>query len=241
MKKPINIGKHLFQTKKEALLFYKDILSRYSFNEILDINDKEAIIDLLEYDESFNYEEIKIDEFKTDFFIEKIKIGKAQFNTKCFEIVWNDGLEEFISYTQIINRHETNSKVYFVKACRNIIQDDLRKVKQKYFDINSIKGKVECQETGELLKWEDLVVDHRQPITFSVIVDRFLEVRKIKTDEVEFKKINNVLHFKNENLSNDFKEYHKQKAILRIVKRELNSSRTQLAKLKIFKNDLIIE
>ena len=32
---------------------------------------------------------------------------------------------------------------------------------------------------------------------------------------------------KGENLINDFKAYHNQKAILRIVKRELNSSRTQ--------------
>jgi hypothetical protein len=238
MRKPLIIGDNLFKTKKEALLFYKEILNKYSFADILSSNDKDAILDLIKYDESF---EIDFIATQNDYFLEVVRIGKAQFNTKCFEIIWNDGLEEFISYTQIINRHQTNNKLYFVKACRNCIQDDLRRVKQKYFDSNSTKGKVKCQETSEFLKWEDLVVDHRQPNTFSVIVDRFLEVRSIFIDEVEYKEVNNILYFKDEILNNEFKEYHKEKAILRVVKKELNSSRTQLAKLKIFKNDLKIE
>lgn len=241
MRKPIIIGVKSFITKKEALIFYKDILNNYDFGEVLSPYDKEAILDLIEYDESFEFHDKLSKEGQSNFYVEKIKIGRAQFNTKCFELVWNDGSQEFISYTQIINRHQLNPKGYFVKACRNCIQDDLRKVKQKYFDDNSIKGLVKCQESGELSKWESLVVDHRQPNTFSVIVDRFLEVRNVVIEEVEYIDIDNVLFFKDNKIYNDFREYHKNKAILRIVKKELNSSRTQYAKLKIFKNDLKIE
>lgn len=41
---------------------------------------------------------------------------------------------------------------------------------------------MKCQETGKLLKWEQLNVDHRQPNTFSIIVDRFVELRNILGD-----------------------------------------------------------
>jgi len=241
MKNPLNIGENSFRTKKEALLYFKKILNNYGFGDTLDMNDKKAIIDLLKYDESLQGLQIIESEEQNLFFIENVQIGKAQFNTKCFEIVWNDGLQEFISYTQIINRHQINPKTYFIKACRNCIQDDLQNVKQKYFDSFSVKGKVKCQESGELLKWENLVVDHRQPNTFSVIVDRYIEVRKINIEDVEYKEIGNVLFFDDENITKDFKKYHKEKALLRIVKKELNLSRSQLAKLKIFKNDLKIE
>lgn len=241
MRKPLNIGRKLFKTKKEALLYYKQILNKYDFGEVLNFEDKNAIIELLEYDESFQTEENFETEEKSIFFIEKVQIGKAQFKTKCSEIVWDEDLVEFISYSQIINRHQVKPIMYFIKACRNCIQDDLRIVKQKYFDAYSVKGMVKCQESGELLKWEDLVVDHRQPNTFSVIVDRFIENRNIDFVEVEYSIIDNILFFEDSNLNNDFKKYHKEKAILRIVKKELNSSRTQLAKLKIFKKDLKIE
>lgn len=241
MRKPIIIGNHSFKTKKEALLFFREILNKYSFGAILNEVDKNAILDLIVYDESFEKETDIIYGKNQVFFISEIKIGKAQYNTKCFEIVWNDGLKEFISYTQIINRHQNSDKFYFVKSCRNIIQDDLRNVKQKYFDKFSVKGMVKCQESEEILKWEDLVVDHRQPNTFSVIVDRFIEVNNIIIENIQYEEVDNVLFFKDDKMNLDFREYHKNRAILRIVKKELNSSRSQYAKLKIFKNDLKIE
>ena len=41
---------------------------------------------------------------------------------------------------------------------------------------------MKCQETGKLLKWEQLNVDHRQPNTFSIIVDRFVGLGNIVGD-----------------------------------------------------------
>jgi len=46
---------------------------------------------------------------------------------------------------------------------------------------------VKCQESGELLSWKELVIDHRQLNTFSVIVDRFIEVFKNNISAVHLK------------------------------------------------------
>lgn len=101
---------------------------------------------------------------------------------------------------------------------------------------------MKCQETGKLCRWEDLVVDHRQPNTFSIIVDRFKEVKKIDTSKIEyFVNDNNFLLFSNQNLLTEFVFYHKTKANLRVVKKENNLSRTGMARVKQTTVDLKIQ
>src|SRR5690554_7398176 len=107
--------------------------------------------------------------------IDKIRIAKVQFNTKSFELVRIDGSTEYFSYTKRINSPKSNF-TKFKEACRQAIQDDLRSVKLEYFQKHSKNGKVKCQESNELVKYEELNIDHRLPNTFSVIVDRFIEI-----------------------------------------------------------------
>jgi len=47
--------------------------------------------------------------------------------------------------------------------------------------------------------------------------------------------------FEDSVLSEKFREYHKQKAALRIVRKEYNSSRSNMAKISHQKKDLRIE
>ncbi len=44
-----------------------------------------------------------------------------------------------------------------------------------------------CQKTKELLSWEQINVDHRQPNTF--LSDRFIELNKITLEKVEYVEI----------------------------------------------------
>ena len=148
---------------------------------------------------------------------------------------------EAFSYTKCINGSQSNN-TKFSRTCREVIQKDLRDVKQKYFSQNSNKGQVKCQETGELCFWEELVIDHRQPNTFSVIVDRFIEVNRIDIAKIEYiEKIDAVYEFKDSEIANKFREYHKSKANLRIVKKGKNSGRSYQARVKRQKKDLKIE
>ncbi len=232
MKKPIKIGKIEFATKKDALAHYKAILNAYDFGEELSDNDFNDILNLLETHPSVK-EKIGVG-------IVKIRIAKAQYSTKSFELVRNDGSKEFFSYTKRINAPKTNF-TKFREACRQAIQDDLRNVKLDYFKKYSKKGQVKCQESKKLAKYEELNVDHRQPNTFSVIVDRFIELNNLDIEKVEYIQVDGGPNkLKDDKLKQDFRKYHQEKANLRIVKKDLNLGRSFQARVNRQKKDLII-
>jgi hypothetical protein len=220
MKKTFRIGQKEYKFKKDAIAHYRTVLNAYDFGQSLNDSDFNDLIDLLNYayfnnlaenenseqnieDES-DYDNNIIDNEEVDegeLEIEDIKVARVQFNTKCFEVFYNDNTSQYISYLMIINKRKYNPENLFYTACRNSIHSDIRSVKQEYFDNNSVRGQVKCQETGELSKWTDLVVDHRQPNTFSIIVDRFKEVNRIDLDAVEFtSNEQNHIIFKDDNL-----------------------------------------
>jgi len=259
MRKPFKIGKKEYKFKKDAVTHYRTILNSYDFGQSLNDSDFNDLIDLLDYD-YFNYLLENEDSEETNevenhsstnntngieedaLVIEDIKVARVQFNTKCFEVFYNDKTSQYISYLMIINNKQYNPERLFYVACRNSIHSDIHSVKQGYFDRNSVKGQVKCQETGILSYWTELAVDHRQPNTFSIIVDRFKEVNKIDLDEIEYiSNEQNHIIFKNESLSLDFKKYHKEKASLRVVRKECNSSRAGMARIKKTAKDLTIK
>lgn len=269
MRNPLIIGKKTFKYKKEALGFYKSILNSYSFGKSLNDEDFNSVIDLLLYDLDTDEEEEeqildngqKFDLSTDPYLIEKpfdpigeteeapedidivdIKVSRVQFNTKCFEVFYSDSTSQYISYILLINKPKHNPHGTFSIACRSVIQSDLINVKQLYFKKYAIDGFVKCQETGQLSKWDDLAVDHRQPNTFSVIVDRFKEVFQIDVTSVGYE-VNelNVMLFKDEILMSSFRKYHKEKANLRIIRKEINLSRTGMARIKRTSKDLTIK
>jgi len=247
----IKIGQKTYKFKKDAISHYKAILNSYDFGQSLNDSDFNDLLDLLEYD-YLNYlaelemSEDKPNEENADNKVEKIisdiKVSRVQFNTKCFELFYSDNTSGIMSYLMIINNTKYTPEKLFYAACRNSIHNDIWAVKKEYFDRNSEKGLVKCQETGLLSQWVELVVDHRQPNTFSVIVDRFKEINSVDLDKIEYttNEQNHIL-FKDSNLTELFKNYHKDKATLRIVKRECNSSRTSLARIKKTTKDLTIK
>lgn len=245
MRKPLIIGNKEFNYKKDALLFYKNILNSYNFDEILSNEDFGHLVDLINYDEDFfkNHDNfIKLgDDSKGIKKLIQIRVTKVQFSTKCFELIFDNEETDLISYILRINKRKVDHFQNFSKASRNSIYEDIRNVKQIYFDNHSKKGYVPCQESGISSKWEELVLDHRQPNSFSIIVDRFIEVNKIILSDIKYKiDENNFYCFKDEMLSSRFRVYHKEKAVLRIVRKELNSKRTHQGRVRAMKKDLKI-
>lgn len=258
MKKPFKIGQKEYKFKKDAITHYGTISNSYDFGQSLNDTDFDDLMDLLDYDyfndlaemetsEEINEKETNAAERVTEsqenqeeeILIEDIKVSKVKFNTKCFEIFYSDKTSQYISYLMKINNTKYTPEKLFYIACRNSIHSDIKLVKQEYFDKNSIKGQVKCQETGILSKWTELAVDHRQPNTFSIIVDRFKEVNRIDLDTMEYTSNDqNHIIFKDEDWSLNFRKYHMEKASLRIVRTECNSSRTGLARLKRTSKDL---
>lgn len=262
MKDPIIIGDKSYKFKKDALAYYQNILNSYDFGDYLSDEHLNDLIALINYtillykneipDDSGN-KQVNIDKEiiiskesenlpEEEIFIEDIRIAKVQYDSKCFEIVYTDSTTCIMSYILYLSRTKPDPAKDFNRACRNAIQNDMRLVKLRYFQLNSKKGHVKCQETGELHKWTDLVVDHRQPNTFSIIVDRFKEVRQINIEKIEYDfDDGNKMTFKDPAIKDDFVNYHKEKANLRIVKKAINLSRTGMARIKQSPNDLKIE
>jgi hypothetical protein len=261
MKKHIKIGEREYQSKKDATLHYRHILNSYEFGQSLNESDFSDLIDLLDYENEVDTEtenefepepEIKVDmqmeiefEPEPEIYIEDIKVSEVQFSTKCFEVFFSNKTSCYISYLLLIREigletvYHTPERLFSI-ACRNAVNADIHRVKSLYFK-NSIKGLVKCQETGILSKWEELVVDHRQPNTFSIILDRFKELNNIDLDTIEYTSDckNNII-FLDVSLSEKFRRYHSEKANLRVVRRECNSGRTGMAKVKRTNKDLII-
>jgi len=228
----MKIGELEFKYKKDILNFYKKILNSYEFGDIVYENDFKNLNYLFEY-QLDNKELIGSG-------IDSVRIAKSKFNMKCFEIVHTDNSTELFSYVKRINPDRKNF-TKFNEACRQAIQKDLINVKQKYFDKFSVKGQVKCQETKELSKWNELNVDHRQPNTFSVIIDRFIELHKINIDKIKYIKVDGGPNeLADIELKNKFIEYHKQKANLRIVRKDKNLGRSHQARIKRQKKDLTI-
>lgn len=261
MRKPFKVGEKEFKYKKDALAHYRTILNSYDFGQSLKDNDFDDLIDLLNHS-YHNYlietensgkgiienkediekvPKIENDNSEEEVNIVDIKVSKVQFSTKCFEIFYSDDTSQHISYILILKNKSRSPENMFNIACRNSIIEDVRLVKQKYFDDNSVKGQVKCQETGQLSKWTELVIDHRQPMTFSVILDRFKEVQHIDLEPIKYiSNEQNHIVFEDETLSSKFRDYHKEKAVLRIVRKDCNSGRASMARIKDTAKDLKI-
>lgn len=229
----MTIGNKEFKYKKDALTYYKEILNSYNFGEKLNENDKIEIIELLKNHPEF--------ERKFSLGIKDIIVEKVKYGSKAFHILKSNSELEAFSYIKCINGEKPPLTI-FSNTCRDVIQEDINLVKYQYFSDNSKNGKVKCQETGELCNWDELVVDHRQPNTFSIIVDRFIELNNIDINSIGYIEIiDGVYSFNDKELSTKFKEYHKNKANLRIVKKGKNSGRAHQARVKQQKKDLRIK
>lgn len=228
------IGDKEFKYKKDALIYYMAILNSYEPQQAVNEKDFRDLVGLIE---SCSTDKDK----KIGCGLESIQVIEIRYKTKCFELTRKDGSKEIFSYRQYING-KSKPLAKFHEACRQMIKDDLRNVKLAYFKKNSSKGQVKCQETGELCKWEELNVDHRQPNTLSVIVDRFIEVNNLNLDEIKYlQREEGSSKFEDKELEDKFRQYHKEKANLRIVKKNLNLGRSFQGRISRQKKDLTIE
>ena len=233
MKKWLQIGCLNFKYKKDVVAHYKNILNSYNFKESLNKEDFNDVLNLLKIHP--NAKE------KIGAGIVEIKVIETRYKTKCFNAIRVDSSCEIFSYIKCING-SLSPLTKFSKTCRDAISDDLRLVKLSFFKGNSKKGRVKCQETGKLSFWVELNVDHRQPNTFSVIVDRFIELHRIDLSSVEYiETMDNVYSFKDDELSEKFRKYHKEKANLRLVRKDKNLGRSHLARNMRQKNDLRVQ
>ncbi|NLN13101.1 MAG: hypothetical protein GX169_02620, partial [Arcobacter skirrowii] len=91
-----------------------------------------------------------------------------------------------------------------------------------------------------ILEWEDAHIDHKAPLTFSVIVKAFIVSHDIDIDMIEFEEKDGIVTFRDLGISVSFDKFHKNMALLRVVSKNENIKRSSNARIKATKNDFLL-
>ena len=190
MRKPIQIGKLIFKTKKDALAHFKLILNSYDFGQTLNSKDFNDICDLLKIHE--NSKE------KIGSGIKKVIICEVRYNTKCFNLIRNDTTSDIFSYTKCIDGGFT-ALTKFSRTCRDLIYEDLRNVKLDYFKAGDVKDFIKALKENQkelelaLRKLSDIIRKANMPFIdgkislFGKTVEDYLEIDKLSGDKLSGK------------------------------------------------------
>jgi len=225
----ITISKLVFSSKSKALEYYKNILNSYESNSILDNNDFQNIMQLVEH-RLFTR---PLENFQIINDIKSIAVDyHPEFRrTKCFFLIGDDKKEIF-SYRLAINGLPSDSQ-RFTNACRFLVADRLREFKKSIFKNRPVK----CAITNNIVEWEECQIDHKSPLTFSVIVKSFIVANNIDISIVEYVSEYTIENFKDKDLANKFDSFHKDMAVLRILATKENNKLASSARIKPTKKD----
>ena len=260
----ITIGDKTFVSKSKALAFYKDILNSYEVGKELNEEDFKNIFDLVHMDfineEITAYKEEYDDDDKMDIitivqqirdmindygwetgdYIRSVMVDfHPEFrSTKCFFLIGvMDGIEEkqLFSYILAING-VLSDKQLFSRACRHLVEERLREFKKQQFENRPVR----CALTNEIVEWEECQIDHKSPLTFSVIVKSFIVAYKIDISSVEYLFQNSKEQFVDKDIAEKFDAFHKEMAVLRILSTKQNRKLSSGARIIPTKKDGIL-
>lgn len=233
----LKIGEMNFNTKKSAIEFYRNILNKYEANTSISDEDYSYLVDLLNYNSDTSEESdlknkgsellIEIDDIIVDY-------HPAYKKTKCFYAIF--GEEEWLfSYLLAINGDLSDEKKFYI-SCRHSIKNILRDFKKKIFENKPVR----CAVTKNVLTWENCQVDHKAPMTFSVIVKTFLKSHNIEIMDIGLSYEGSIWQFTDKNFEQAFVEYHNKVALLRVISSKENQKLASKARLKPTKNDFSV-
>ncbi len=219
-RKPIKIGSMEFPFKKDALAFFKEMLSRYRNNQDVNEDDTDMLYALIErHPESLQ---------KIGCGIKKFYKALTDKGTSCFWLKRTDGTVTEFSYPSAVNAKGKSLLQEFSEACRESVGQSLEEAKKRFFEQYGDKdGKVECEVTGVKIATYESHLDHKKPMTFQVIVQTFIAGRGIKLDRsmLSIPQDNQfVATFEDRDIEKAFREYHGKVAQLRIISAKKNLS-----------------
>ncbi len=225
------LGDYKFKSKKEAKELYRDIL-----------NSTEIDIPLTEENFAYVMSLLLNHPNATDKIGDGVKsliISNGKFKgNRCFHIIRNDETIEDFSIGKCIDGEHSDFHKFSI-AARNSIDEDMLNYKIKYFDENQDENKkIKCQITGNKVSKDEIHLDHREPLTFSSIVHFFIKANRLDLKTIEYTtegKYGN--EFTDIELIENFKEWHKDSAKLRIVSKYHNLAKGYLGRIASTKAD----
>ena len=214
-----------FKSKKHVQECVKKILYRGEINS--EVNSKELEF-MIDYFKTFHWDYIN----KIGVGIKSIKkVPDAMFGKhRAFWIYRTDGTNTDISY--IISKI---SKRDFLKdfkcACRELTRPQINEFRKKEFGNNKY---IKCELSNDMVTMIDCHVDHSSP-TFEEIIQLYLKENPIIDFESILSKPKDcqlVSEIIDLNIRDDFYNFHKSKANLRILSANANLSTAKLNRRK---------
>lgn len=237
-RKPIQIGNVEFKFQKDALAYFKEMLSSCRNNQNIDTSSENHSM-LLALIERHPEADQKIGVGIKHFFKAPTDMG-----TSCFWLEREDGTKTDFSYPTAVKAKGKSLYQEFSEACRHSIKNDLIKTKENFFDAHADgEGKVECEITGDRISIYESHLDHTKPLTFQVIVNTFITANKICiSSDILSTSVDGqfTTEFINKDIENKFKEYHHSIAQLRIINPKSNLSLGGTERIKKRKRPVII-
>ncbi|MBG1269427.1 DCL family protein [Nostoc sp. WHI] len=219
-RQPIVLNGKEFKFQKNAKEYFKQMLERYRNGQTVNTDDHEMLLALIERHPEADK--------KIGCGVKRLYKDRTDMPTSCFWIEREDGSKTDFSYPTAIAAREKSLYQEFFEACRNAVQDDLKKTKEQFFGkFADETGKVKCDITGEKVAIYESHLDHKKPLTLQVIVNTFLAANEIEI-KPEMLSLSQDAQFQTTfldiEIKDKFKRYHHKIADLRIIKTELNLS-----------------
>lgn len=209
----VELRNHVFNTQKEGIEYYKEILNRNDLYVPLRA-DHDMLYQLLE-----NHPEASQ---KIGCGVDYFSIGKGQYGTRCFFIHRKDNSFTDFSYRSAVSGKGMSLKRRYYDACRAVAEEQTWTFKKQAF----AKGDVFCEISGEKLEINRCHVDHKYPMTFQAIADEYWQaIQPIDPMAFVTPKDN---QFRTEwadlDLEDGFRVLHHLKADLRLLSPKINMS-----------------
>jgi Protein of unknown function (DUF3223) len=220
VRQPIILNGIEFKFQKDAIEYFKNMLNRYRNGQTITGDDHDILLALLERHPEADK--------KIGCGVKRLYKDRTDMPTSCFWIERTNDSKTDFSYRTAISAKDKSLYQEFIEACRNSVQDDLRLIKEKFFEqFSDQHGKVECDITGDRIAIYESHLDHKKPLTFQVIVNTFIGANDIEI-KPEMLSMAQDAQFQTTivdlELKNKFRRYHHKIAQLRVIKAERNLS-----------------
>ena len=143
---------------------------------------------------------------------------------KMFTLVRCDGSETDFSYRACIYPRSKHQD--FQEACREAVVPDVLQFKRHYYVEHADEfNRVRCPVTHKAVGWDEAHIDHDLPWPFREIVKAYCIERGIQIDTVELAGDDDgecQSRFRDAAMVADFRDFHRQRARLRVVSQEAN-------------------
>lgn len=143
---------------------------------------------------------------------------------KMLTLVRCDGSETDFSYRACI--YPRNKLQEFQEACRQAVVPDILEFKRQYYADHADEfNQIRCPVTNQIVGWDESHIDHDLPWPFREIVKAYCIERGAQIETIDLDGDEDgacQYQFRDAAIRDDFREFHGQRAQLRVLSKEAN-------------------